>query len=215
MSSVVPISNLVAFGAIVTVLIAVPGPSVLFTISRALTVGRTAALFTVVGNAGGEYLQVIAVAVGVGQLLERSTEVLTVVKWIGAAYLVYLGVQAIRRRRSIAGALNAQVPEVSPRRAVRDGFVVGVTNPKTIVFFVVALPQFSNPASGPVAVQMLLLGALFPPIAILLDSAWAVAAGTARQWFASSPRRLAAIGGTGGLVMIGLGLGLAVNGRKD
>lgn len=215
MSSVVPISNLVAFGAIVTVLIAVPGPSVLFTISRALTVGRTAALFTVVGNAGGEYLQVIAVAVGVGQLLERSTEVLTVVKWIGAAYLVYLGVQAIRRRRSIAGALNAQVPEVSPRRAVRDGFVVGVTNPKTIVFFVVALPQFSNPASGPVAVQMLLLGALFPPIAILLDSAWAVAAGTARQWFASSPRRLAAIGGTGGMVMIGLGLGLAVNGRKD
>lgn len=215
MSSVVPISNLVAFGAIVTVLIAVPGPSVLFTISRALTVGRTAALFTVVGNAGGEYLQVIAVAVGVGQLLERSTEVLTVVKWIGAAYLVYLGVQAIRRRRSIAGALNAQVPEVSPRRAVRDGFVVGVTNPKTIVFFVVALPQFSNPASGPVAVQMLLLGALFPPIAILLDSAWAVAAGTARQWFASSPRRLAAIGGTGGLVMIGLGAGLALAGRKD
>lgn len=211
----VPISNLVAFGAIVTVLIAIPGPSVLFTISRALTVGRTAALFTVVGNAIGEYLQVVAVALGVGQLLERSTEVLTVVKLIGAAYLVYLGVQAIRRRGSIAQALSARVPEVGARRAVRDGFVVGLTNPKTIVFFVVALPQFSDPAAGPVVLQMLVLGALFPPIAILLDSVWAVAAGTARQWFARSPRRLAAIGGTGGLVMIGLGLGLAVNGRKD
>ena len=211
----VPISNLLAFGAIVTVLIAVPGPSVLFTISRALTVGRTAALFTVVGNAAGEYVQVVAVALGVGQLLERSTEILTVVKLIGAAYLVYLGIQAIRRRRSIAAALNARVPEVSARRAVRDGFVVGLTNPKTIVFFVVALPQFSDPAAGPVVLQMLILGALFPPIAILLDSVWAVAAGTARQWFARSPRRLAAIGGTGGLVMIGLGLGLAVNGRKD
>ena len=211
----VPLRNLVAFGAIVTVLIAVPGPSVLFTISRALTVGRTAALFTVVGNAAGEYVQVVAVALGVGQLLERSTEVVTVVKWIGAAYLVYLGVQAIRRRRSIAHALTARVPEVRAGRAVRDGFVVGLTNPKTIVFFVVALPQFADSAAGPVVLQMLLLGALFPPIAILLDSVWAVAAGTARQWFARSPRRLAAIGGTGGLVMIGLGLGLAVNGRKD
>lgn len=211
----VPLRNLVAFGAIVTVLIAVPGPSVLFTISRALTVGRTAALFTVVGNAAGEYVQVVAVALGVGQLLERSTEVVTVVKWIGAAYLVYLGVQAIRRRRSIAHALNARVPEVRAGRAVRDGFVVGLTNPKTIVFFVVALPQFADSAAGPMVLQMLLLGALFPPIAILLDSVWAVAAGTARQWFARSPRRLAAIGGTGGLVMIGLGLGLAVNGRKD
>jgi threonine/homoserine/homoserine lactone efflux protein len=212
---VVPIGNLVAFGAIVTVLIAIPGPSVLFTISRALTVGRTAGLFTVVGNAIGEYVQVVAVALGVGQLLERSTEILTVVKLIGAAYLVYLGVQAIRRRGSIAQALNARMPEVGARRAVRDGFVVGLTNPKTIVFFVVALPQFSDPAAGPVVLQMLVLGALLPPIAVLLDSVWAVAAGTARQWFARSPRRLAAIGGTGGLVMIGLGLGLAVNGRKD
>src|SRR5919198_5427619 len=141
----VPTSQILAFAGAVTLLIAIPGPSVLFTISRALTVGRRSALFTVVGNAIGEYVQVVAVALGVGQLLERSTEILTVVKLIGAAYLVYLGVQAIRRRGSIAQALNARMPEVGARRAVRDGFVVGLTNPKTIVFFVVALPQFSDP----------------------------------------------------------------------
>jgi threonine/homoserine/homoserine lactone efflux protein len=211
----VALGSLVAFGAVVAVLIAIPGPSVLFTISRALTVGRTAALFTVVGNAFGEYVQVVAVAFGVGQLVERSAQVFTVVRWVGAAYLVYLGVQAIRRRRSIAAALGAQVPEVSAGRAIRDGFVVGMTNPKTVVFFVVALPQFVDRAAGHLTVQMLVLGALFVPIAILIDSAWAIAAGTAREWFARSPRRLSAIGGTGGLVMIGLGLSLAVNGRKD
>jgi threonine/homoserine/homoserine lactone efflux protein len=215
MMPMVPVSQLVAFAAVVTVLIVIPGPSVLFTVSRALTVGRTAALFTVLGNAAGEYVQVVAVAFGVGQLVERSVHALTAVKLVGAAYLIYLGVQAIRHRRSMVHALDAQVPEVSAVRAIRDGFVVGMTNPKTIVFFVVALPQFSNPAAGNLTMQMLILGALFPAIAIVFDSVWAVAAGTARQWFARSPRRLAAIGGTGGLAMIGLGVGLVVNGRKD
>lgn len=211
----VPVSTLLAFAAVVAILIAIPGPSVLFTISRALTVGRTAALLTVAGNAAGEYLQVVGVAFGVGQLMERSILVFTAVKWAGAAYLIYLGVQAVRHRRSIAEALEAQVPVVRPARAIRDGFVVGLTNPKTAVFLVVALPQFTNPAAGHLTLQMLILGVVFPVIAVLLDSVWAVAAGTARQWLASSPRRLAAIGGTGGLVMIGLGLTAAVSGRKD
>jgi threonine/homoserine/homoserine lactone efflux protein len=200
---------------VVTVLIVIPGPSVLFTISRALAVGRSCALLTVLGNAAGCYLQVVAVALGVGTLVERSVLALTVVKWIGAAYLVYLGVQAVRHRRRLAEAMAARVTPVPPRRAVLDGFVVGATNPKTIVFFVVALPQFTSPAAGQLPLQMLLLGALFPAIALVLDSSWAFAAGTAREWFVRSPRRLALIGGTGGLVMIGLGATLAVTGRKD
>jgi threonine/homoserine/homoserine lactone efflux protein len=157
------------------------------------------------------------VAFGVGALLERSAEVFSIVKWAGAGYLVYLGVQAIRHRQSMAGALAAQVPPVRPLRAMRDGFVVGVTNPKTSVFLVVALPEFTSPSAGYllVQVQMLFLGLLFPAIALVLDSVWAAAAGTARQWLARSPRRLALIGGTGGLVMIGLGLSIAVTGRKD
>jgi threonine/homoserine/homoserine lactone efflux protein len=213
----VPASHVLAFAAVVTVLIAIPGPSVLFTISRALTVGRRSALLTVVGNEIGLCVQIVAVAFGVGAVVERSAQILTVIKLAGAAYLVYLGVQAIRHRRSMAEALAAKVSPVRPLRAIRDGFAVGATNPKSIVFFIVALPEFTTTAPGhlPVPAQMIILGALFPAIALVLDSAWAALAGTARQWFVRSPRRLALIGGTGGLVMIGLGVSLAATGRKD
>jgi threonine/homoserine/homoserine lactone efflux protein len=213
----VPVSHVLAFAAVVTVLIAIPGPSVLFTISRALTVGRRAALLTVIGNELGLCVQVMAVAFGVGAVVERSAEIITAVKLAGAVYLVYLGVQAIRHRRSMAEALAAKVTPVRPWRAIRDGFVVGAANPKTIVFFVAGLPEFISTAPGhlPVAAQMLILGALFPVIALVLDSGWAAVAGTARQWLAASPRRLALIGGTGGLVMIGLGVSIAATGRKD
>jgi threonine/homoserine/homoserine lactone efflux protein len=210
-------SHFLAFAAVAMVLIAVPGPSVLFTVSRALTVGRRSALYTVVGNEIGEYAQVAAVAFGVGALVERSAEIFAIVKWAGAAYLVYLGVQAIRHRRSMTAELAARTAPVRPLRAVRDGFVVGVTNPKSIVIFVVVLPEFTGRAPGylPVQVQLLILGALFASIALLLDSAWAAVAGTARQWFTRSPRRLALIGGTSGLVMIGLGVSIAATGRRD
>jgi threonine/homoserine/homoserine lactone efflux protein len=213
----VPISHILAFAAVVSVLIAIPGPSVLFTISRALTVGRGGALLTVAGNAMGLCVQVIAVAFGVGAVVERSAQILTAVKLAGAAYLVFLGVQAIRHRASMAEALAAQLRPVTALRAIRDGFAVGVANPKTIVFFVVGLPEFTSSAPGhlPVQAQMLILGALFPVIALVLDSVWATVAGTARQWFVGSPRRLALIGGAGGLVMIGLGVSVAVTGRQD
>src|SRR5215470_12975426 len=187
-----PAGHILAFAALSTVLIAIPGPSVLFTISRALTVGRTCALFTVAGNELGGCVQVVAVAFGVGALVERSAEIFSIVKWVGAAYIVYLGVQAFRHRRALAESLAARVAPVRPLRAIRDGFVIGVTNPKSIVFLVVALPEFTDPTPGhlPVQVQILLLGALFPAIAFVLDSVWAAAAGTARQWLSRSPRRL-------------------------
>ena len=210
-------SHVLTFAAIATVIIAIPGPSVLFTVSRALSVGRASALFTVAGNELGGCAQVIAVAFGVGAVLQRSAAVFSIVTWAGAGYLAYLGIQAIRHRRSMAEALAARVAPVRPSRAIRDGFVVGVTNPKTSVFLVVTLPGLTSHGAGhfPAQIQMLLLGMLFPAIALVLDSAWAAAAGTARQWLARSPRRLALIGGTGGLVMIGLGLSIAVTGRRD
>jgi len=213
----VPLSHVLAYAAVVSVVIAVPGPSVLFTISRALTVGRRAALLTVVGNETGLCVQVVAVAFGVGAVLERYAQILTAVKLAGAAYLVFLGVQAVRHRTSMAEALAANLPPVTPLRAIRDGFAVGVANPKSIVFLVVGLPEFVSRAPGhlPVPAQMLILGALFPVIALVLDGLWAVVADTARRWLVRSPRRLALIGGTGGLVMIGLGVSVAVTGRKD
>lgn len=211
----VPTSHLVAFAAVSAVLVAVPGPSVAFTISRALSRGRAVALLNVAGNAVGVAAQVLAVAFGLGAVVERSAEAFTVVKLAGATYLVYLGVQAIRHRHSLSEALAGPVSPLSAARALRDGAIVGATNPKTIAFFVVALPQFAVPSSGHLALQLITLGLIFPAIAVVLDSVWALAAGTARRWLTNSPRRLAAIGGTSGLVMIGLGVGLAATGRKD
>jgi threonine/homoserine/homoserine lactone efflux protein len=209
------LNQVLTFALLAVVLIVVPGPSVLFTVGRALTVGRREALLTVVGNAIGVYLQVIAVAIGIGVIVERSAAVFTAIKLVGAAYLVYLGVQAIRHRRKVTEALAAGVPKVAAGRAMRDGIVVGFANPKSIVFFAVALPQFTNPAAGNVPLQMLVLGALFPLLALVLDSVWALLAATARAWLSRSPRRLELVGGAGGLMMIGLGTSLAVSARKD
>lgn len=96
-----------------------------------------------------------------------------------------------------------------------EGFTVGVTNPKTIVFFAAVLPQFVDRGHGHVAVQMLILGLVFNAIAVASDSVWGLAAAGARDWFARSPRRLSLVGGIGGLTMIGLGVTVAVTGRKD
>lgn len=210
--------HVLAFALTSLVLIAIPGPSVLFTVGRALTVGRRGALRSVLGNATGCYLQLAAVALGVGTLVERSSEIYLAVKYVGAAYLLYLGVQAYRHRRDVAEAVTGAVARRSGRKAHRqylDGVLVGATNPKTLVFFTAALPQFASPGHGSVPVQLLALGLLFPVIAIVCDSTWALAAGTARQWLARSPKRLAAIGGAGGIAIAGLGVAVATTGRTD
>ncbi|MHB1613150.1 MAG: LysE family translocator [Actinomycetes bacterium] len=211
----VSILGLLAFAGVAVVLVAVPGPSVVFTISRALTCGRRTALLNVAGNTLGLVVQVVAVAFGLGAVIERSAQVFTGLKLAGAAYLVWLGVQAIRHRRSLTETIGASVGPLRPLPALRDGVVVGVTNPKSIAVFVVVMPRFAAPGAGHLASQLLVLGLVFALIALVLDSCWALAAGTARQWLSGSPRRLAAIGGAGGLVMIGLGVGLATTGRKD
>jgi threonine/homoserine/homoserine lactone efflux protein len=210
-----PTDRLVTFIVTAFILIVIPGPSVLFTIGRALTVGRRGAFRSLVGNAFGVYLQVIAVAFGIGALVQRSSQIYTAVKIVGAGYLIYLGVQAFRHRHDLTNALDLNPTPKRSRRQFLDGVLVGVANPKTIVFFTVAMPQFTEPAAGHVALQMLILGAVFPPIAVVCDSVWAFAAGSARAWLADSPRRLAAIGGAGGLAIVGLGVAVAATGRRD
>jgi threonine/homoserine/homoserine lactone efflux protein len=211
----IPASHLLAFALVAFALIIVPGPNVLFIISRSLMLGRTAGVGTALGGQIGVYVQVAAVAFGVGAVVERSVAIFTVLKLAGAAYLVYLGVQAVRHRRSLAAALGTQTEPKTIRRILRDGFFVGLTNPKAIVFFLAVLPQFVDRSAGHVPVQMLVLGAIFMAIAVVCDSTWALVAGTARTWLARSPRRMEIIGGTGGLVMIGIGASLAVSGRSD
>jgi threonine/homoserine/homoserine lactone efflux protein len=203
-------SQLLAFVLASVLFIQVPGPSLLFTIGRALSVGRREALLSVVGNALGLLVQVLLVALGLGAVVAASATAYTVLKLAGAAWVVWLGVNAIRHRKDARVALAAgeRTPE-RPGAAVRTGLLVGMSNPKTIVFFVAFLPQFTDPAAGHVGLQVALLGLLFGILAVASDSAWAVAAGTARDWFARRPERLDAMGAAGGVMMIGLGATLA------
>jgi threonine/homoserine/homoserine lactone efflux protein len=207
--------RLLAFGAMSFLLIVIPGPSVLFVIGRALAHGRRAALTTVVGNTLGAYVLVAAVAFGIGPIVDRSAVVFTALKLAGAAYLIYLGVKAFRKRDSLSTALTPDVPARSTLRTLWDGFAVGVSNPKTIVFFAAVLPQFVDPVQGHLVVQMLALGMIFNLIALFSDSLWGVVASQTRHWFGRSPRRLSVVGGIGGLTMIGLGVTVAVTGRKE
>ena len=197
---------LIAFTLTSLVLIAIPGPSVLFVIGRSLAWGRSAGLWSVLGNELGSLVPITAVAFGVGSIVAQSVALFTAVKVLGALYLASLGIQAIRHRRD--GFEDAS--QTGPRRLstfamLRQGFIVGATNPKTIVFFVAALPQFVDFHAGSVPVQMMILGLIFTVIAFVCDATWALIAGAARSWFARSPRRLAAVRGTGGGMMIGLG----------
>jgi threonine/homoserine/homoserine lactone efflux protein len=210
-----PTAHLLTFAVTAFVIILIPGPSVLFVVSRAIVLGRAAGVATVAGNTVGAFTQATAVAFGIGPLVERSVAVFTVLKLAGCCYLMFLGVQAIRHRNSLAESLGANVERKSVARIVLDGFTVGVTNPKVIVFFAAILPQFVDRQSGHVAVQIVILGAVFAGVALLSDSTWALAAGTVRAWLSRSPRRLAVLGGTGGLAMIAIGARLALTGRHD
>lgn len=199
--------------------IVIPGPSVLFVIGRALAHGRRTAVATALGNVIGSYLLVVAVAVGIGSLVERSVAVYLTVKLAGAAYLVHLGVQAFRRRKELkAAAIRAQEqtgPSRGDLRTLLDGALVGVTNPKGVVFFAAVLPQFVDHSAGRVPLQMLLLGLVPITIGLVTDTLWGLTASAARTWFARSDRRLSLIGGAGGCTMIGLGVTVAVTGRAD
>lgn len=210
-----PLHLLVSFCAAAFAIIVVPGPSVLFVVSRAVALGRRAALATVVGNTIGEAVQAAAVAVGLGALVARSATVFTVLKVAGALYLVVLGIRMVRNRAALSEAVAQAVVPRSTARIVREGFTVGLLNPKTTVFFAAVLPQFVDRSSGHVGVQMAVLGVVFALIALASDSTWGLAAGTARTWLAGNPRRLQAMGGIGGVTVMALGVRLAVTGRHD
>jgi threonine/homoserine/homoserine lactone efflux protein len=202
-------TQLLTFAAMSFAIIVVPGPSVLFVIGRGVALGRRAALATVVGNAAGAYVLVLLIAAGLGPLLERSEQLLMIAKLGGAAYLLCLGIKAIRDRRKLVDAIGTPV---EPRRTsviLREGFVVGVLNPKVMLFFTAALPQFVATDGAPVPVQMAALGLVFVAIALVSDSLWGLAAGTARTWLAGRPRHLEGVGAVGGGLMIAVGIRLA------
>jgi len=209
--------HLLSFLLTVYILIVIPGPSVMFAISRGVALGRRAALASVLGNASGLLLQLVLVAIGIGSIVASSDAVFTAIKFLGAAYLVYLGVRNIRQRKSLTG-LFAAAAGVRPkplRRIVREGFVVGATNPKGVLIFTAILPQFIDRSQGHVTLQLATLGAICVVIALLSDGSWALLSGSAREWFGRSPRRLERMTGAGGAMLVALGVGLAFTTRRN
>jgi len=193
---------------IATVLIILaPGPSVLFTIARAISWGRVAAIATVIGNAIGMFLVSLLVALGIGPILQRSDLLYNLVQWAGGGYLIYLGYAAIAASKVDAADMKKTVGDKpSFLTSVGNGFWVGVLNPKSVVFFAAILPQFIDQDRNNVTAQLLLLGAIFALIALISDGTYGLLAGTVRNWLAEEVFRLILMRRIGGLVMIGLGI---------
>ncbi len=189
------------------VIILAPGPSVLFVIARAIAWGRTTAVLTVLGNVTGSFVLSSLVALGIGPILQKYHLAYVAVQWGGGLYLIYLGLQAIRQRAVHAADMTNQGPVgPTPLASIRDGFWVGVLNPKAIVFFAAVLPQFVDIEGDSVTKQLLFLGLTFCVLAFISDGMWGLLAGTARAWLASSNDRLERLRAFGGSIMMLLGL---------
>jgi threonine/homoserine/homoserine lactone efflux protein len=208
-----PTRHLAAFLLTAYALILIPGPSVIFVVSRGVALGRGAAIATVVGNASGLALQLVLVALGLGSLITRSRATLAAFSIAGGAYMALLGWRTIRdRERHTALLTPTDVSDRPLAVLIREGFVVGATNPKGAVIFTAVLPRFIDRGAGDDTTQLLLLGTICVAIALASDGSWALAAGAARRWFGRSRRRLEALTLLGGVTLIGLGLALAVAG---
>lgn len=212
-AGVFSVGELLAFAAASVVIILIPGPSVMFIVGRALAYGRRKALLTAFGNCFGALTAAALVAFGLGAVIQQSALAFNIVKYAGAAYLVYLGVKAFRDRKGTLTVPEAE--ETGPRRTalpVFEGFLVGLLNPKGILFYLAIFPQFVNPEAGSVMAQMMVLGAIFATIAAVCDTTWGLVASAARSLF-QSPRPKRVLSGIGGTSMIGLGIAAAAGER--
>jgi threonine/homoserine/homoserine lactone efflux protein len=196
-------SNLIGFLLLAIVIIVVPGPSVLFAIGRALVLGTRLAVLSVLGNALGVGMQIVVVALGLGVVIQQSPAVFFTIKIIGALTISYLGIKAFADRSKLELADEAAN---SSSTVLKQSIVVGLTNVKTFVFFVAALPSFVSPADGNPIVQMLFLGLIFSIIGIASDMVYAVSAGKARDWLSTSKQRLENFRGAGGIALALLGV---------
>ena len=205
-------TNLSLFLAASFVLLVVPGPAVLYIVARSVDQGRTAGLVSVLGIGAGSMVHVFAAAIGLSSLLVRSATLFSVVKWAGAAYLVYLGVRRIRGRDEIVttgeGALRSR------RRLFVEGMWVNILNPKTALFFFAFLPQFVAVDAGAVTLQIIVLGAIFVTMGVVSDGIYALAAGTFGDWLKRKPGLLRSERYASGGMLIALGVATAVTGSR-
>ena len=209
-----PTDRPVEFLATTLVLIAIPGPSVVFIVGRGVALGRVAALATVAGNASGFALQLAFVSIGIGSLVTRSETALTVLQLAGASYIVYLGIRNVRYRRELSASFGTgDTTGRTHGRAFREGLTVGATNPKGILTFTAVLPPFVDVTQKYVAADIALLGAICIFMSLATDGTWAMASGTARRWLGSSQRNLERLTAVGGAMLVGVGVALMFMGH--
>jgi threonine/homoserine/homoserine lactone efflux protein len=208
---VINTQNLTQFILASVAIILVPGPSVMFVIARAVAWGRLTALLTALGNALGMLLLSVFIAVGLGPLLQRYALLLIVVQVLGGMYLIHLGIDAWRHKQEHADDM-VKIEEVKPSnyQILRQGFTVGALNPKALVFFSAVFPQFVDPDVGSITIQLLIFGAIFTALALILDGTWGVLVGSSRDWFVTSRNRLVFLRTVGAVVMMALGVGVII-----
>ncbi len=200
-------SHLVDFLVASILIIIVPGPSVLFTLARGVAWGRAVAVLTVLGNSLGTLLLSVVIALGLGPLLARSHAFSVVLQLAGGLYLLWLGYEALRHRHEHARAMTSrEATRPSNLHVVRQGFTVGVLNPKSLVFFAAVFPHFVDTSKGNDTLQLLIFGCIFSVMAFCSDGTWGLIAGTAREWLSGSASRLVALRTVGGCVMCALGV---------
>jgi threonine/homoserine/homoserine lactone efflux protein len=205
-------SHLVDFLLASMLIIIVPGPSVLFTLARGVAWGRAVAVLTVLGNSLGTLLLSMVIALGLGPLLSRSHTFSVVLQLAGGCYLLWLGYEALRHRHEHAKAMaSREAMRPSNMHIVRQGFTVGVLNPKSLVFFAAVFPHFVDTTKGNDTLQLVIFGCIFSVMAFCSDGTWGLIAGTAREWLSGSASRLVALRMVGGCVMCALGTLIVVS----
>lgn len=203
-------STLLVFLTAALILLVTPGPAVLYIVARSIDQGRMAGLVSTLGVGCGSFVHVTAAALGLSALLVSSVLAFNVVKYLGAAYLIYLGVRKLMSREQVHDAVVVEQKKLG--RIFTQGVWVNVLNPKTTLFFFAFLPQFVDPVRGSVAVQIFILGGLFVGMGIVSDGLYALLAGTAGQWLRSSTAFLRAQRYVTGTIYVGLGIGAALAG---
>ena len=194
--------TLAVFALASLALAVVPGPAVLYIVAQSVHGGRRAGVVSALGVASGGMVHVLAAVIGLSALLAASAEAFTAVKILGAVYLVWLGIRTLLTTDDRIGGRRA---ERTLARTYRQGVVVNVLNPKTALFFLAFLPQFVDPESGSVPLEILVLGLTFTLIALASDSTWALLAGTLGGWLKRSRWYLGVKRWVTGLVFVGLG----------
>jgi threonine/homoserine/homoserine lactone efflux protein len=207
-------SQLLFFISAALILLAIPGPAVLYIVGRSIGQGRNAGYVSALGIGVGTLVHTAAAAVGLSALLVSSAAAFRVVKYLGAAYLVFLGIQRFRSKESLAAQSDPVAPRASLARVFGQGIVVNVLNPKTALFFFAFVPQFIDPTRGHVAMQILSLGVLFASMGTTSDSIWAFFSSSLAGWLRGNFRWTRHEHYVSGGILISLGLATAFTGAS-